>query len=260
MGSYLASVWRCRYFWLSLARLDLMNRYRRSMLGIGWSLLNPVAMALVLCVVFNKLFQLDARDFWLFLLAGLSFWNFIAGSVMQGCQAFRMGESYIRQHRTPLAIYPLRTVLSGSFHLILALLVVAVISTILHGGADPTAWVSLVPALGLILVLAWSLAVVAGLATVYFPDVQHLSEIGLSILFYATPIIYPTTLLRERGLGWLVDYNPLASFADLVRQPLLAGEIASGAAFATATVTAGVAALAAGWLLSRFEHRLVFHL
>ena len=50
MGSYLAAVWRCRYFWLSLVKMDLRTRYRRSVLGMGWSLLQPIAIAVILSV------------------------------------------------------------------------------------------------------------------------------------------------------------------------------------------------------------------
>src|SRR5438874_10877163 len=56
MLSYVSAVWRCRYFWLSLVKMDLRTRYRRSVLGMGWSLLHPIAMTIVLCVVFQTAF------------------------------------------------------------------------------------------------------------------------------------------------------------------------------------------------------------
>lgn len=260
MVTYAAQIWRCRYFWLNLAKMDLLNRYRRSMLGVGWSLLSPIVMALVLCTVFNNLFQLDARDFWMFLLAGLSFWNFIAASATLGCGCFHQGEAYIRQHRAPLAIYPLRIVLGAAFHLLLALAVVLASGWVFSGSLRAEALWSLLPGLVLLLTFGWALALLCGVATVVFPDVRHLTEIGLSIWFYATPIIYPTTLLKQRGLGWLVDYNPLAAFADLIRQPLLEGTLPEGAAFATAALTTLAVVVLGALLLARFERRLVFYL
>lgn len=260
MLGYIGSIWRCRFFWLSLAKMDLQNRYRRSWLGLGWSLLHPVAMAAVLCTVFNRLFELDAKEFWMYLLAGLSFWNFIAGAMIQGCHCFAQGESYIRQHRAPLAIYPLRVVLASAFHLLVALSVVLGASWFLHGWQVFAALPALVPALVLLVVLAWSLAVVGGVLTVFFPDAQHLTEIGLSILFYATPIIYTNDLLKEKGLGWLVDYNPLATFASLIREPLLAGQAPAWELYGNAALTALVLATAAALILARCERRLVFYL
>ena len=60
--SYLSDIWRLRYFWMALVRIDLRNRYRRSMIGIGWSLLHPIAMTIVLCIVFSQLFKLEHKD------------------------------------------------------------------------------------------------------------------------------------------------------------------------------------------------------
>ena len=58
-GAYLAAIWRCRYFWLSLVKMDPRTRYRGSALGIGWSPLHPIAMTIILCTVFGRLFDTD---------------------------------------------------------------------------------------------------------------------------------------------------------------------------------------------------------
>src|SRR5205823_3275105 len=121
MVAYLGAVWRCRYFWLSLVKMDLRTRYRGSALGIGWSLLQPIAMTIILCVVFGSLFNQDIREFAPFLMAGLTFWSFVGAVTVGGCQCFFQGESYIRQHPAPMAIYPLRNMLGASFHFSMAL-------------------------------------------------------------------------------------------------------------------------------------------
>src|SRR5437764_6566568 len=110
---YLSAIWNCRYFLLSLVRMDLRTRYRRSLLGLGWSLLQPLAMTFILCVVFRHFSQLPIRDFAPHVLAGLTGWNFILYCALQGCQCFFQGEAYIRQYPLPLAIYPLRTAIGG---------------------------------------------------------------------------------------------------------------------------------------------------
>src|SRR5262249_51411342 len=113
MLGYFQQVWRCRYFWLSLVKMDLRTRYRRSVLGMGWSLLHPIAMTLILSVVFSKILQQD--DPWRFaqfLLAGLSCWHYIVSVTTQGCQSLFQSEGYIRQYPAPIVIYPLRTALS----------------------------------------------------------------------------------------------------------------------------------------------------
>jgi ABC-type polysaccharide/polyol phosphate export permease len=112
---------------MALVRIDLRKRYRRSVIGIGWSLLHPIAMTIVLCIVFSQLLNQDIRKFAPFLLSGLTFWGFILATVMDGCQCFLQGESYIRQQPAPLAIYPLRSTLGAGFHFLLGFAIVLVL-------------------------------------------------------------------------------------------------------------------------------------
>ena len=150
---------------------------------------------------------------------------------MQGCQCFLRGETYIRQHRAPLAIHALRVVLGAKIHFLLGLAVVLTLVWGLHGFGNLPTLVSLLPAMALLLVLGWSLAVCLGVVNVLFQDTQHLVGVGLQMLFYVTPIIYPANMLRKRNLGWIIDLNPMAAFLELVRRfcPVpVAGEVLPG--------------------------------
>ncbi|MFN4260431.1 MAG: ABC transporter permease [Gemmataceae bacterium] len=262
MVGYLSAVWRCRYFLMSLVRMDLRTRYRGSVLGLGWSLLHPIAMTATLCLVFRHLFQMNARDFAPFLLAGLSCWNYITATTLQGCRCFFQGESYIRQYPAPLAIYPLRTALGGMIHFLLALLVVLMLRLVVYGLPDPLAFLSLLPSLLMLFLLGWGMAVIAGFLNVYFQDTQHLAEIGFQILFYATPIIYkPELLLQRQYLQWLVILNPFVSFLELIRAPLLDGShVPSMQAYIIASATVAFVLGLAGLLLYHCQRRLIFYL
>jgi lipopolysaccharide transport system permease protein len=259
---YLSEIWRLRYFWMALVRNDLRSRYRRSMIGIGWSLLHPIAMTIILCIVFSRVFnnQESLREFAPRLLSGLTFWGFITAVVTQGCQCFFQGESYIRQHPAPLMIYPLRTTLGAGFHFLLGLGLAAVFAWSVNGFVSLPALLAVVPTLALLFVIGWSLAICAGLANVMFQDSEHLVEVVMQFMFYATPIIYPASMLRDRGMGWVVDFNPFAMLLELIQKPLLYGQLPSEVAVrmgaATGVAVVGIAALA----LMRFEKRLIFYL
>jgi ABC-type polysaccharide/polyol phosphate export permease len=80
------------------------------------------------------------------------------------------------------------------------------------------------------------------------------------MLFYLTPVIYPAEMLQQRGLGWLVDYNPLACFLELLRAPLLENRAPSAASFGIAALTVAAAASAAFVMLARLQRRIVFYL
>lgn len=273
MYAYLGSIWTCRFFWLSLVRMDLRSRYRGSMLGIFWSLLHPIAMTAILCVVFSCVFGQDLRIYAPLVFTGLTFWGFFGAALVQGCNCFFQGEAYIRQHPAPMAIYPLRTVLGAAFHSSIALGLAIVIG--LFVGPDTQtnpaatrlhqlmALPSLLPTCLLILVFGWSLSILFGLLNVRFRDTRYLVEIGLQGLFYLTPIMYRIDALpfqNKHRLTLLLRCNPLVSFLDLIRDPILLGRVPSLTTYALAATVVLVLAVTAATALSIQERRLIFHL
>jgi ABC-type polysaccharide/polyol phosphate export permease len=355
MHAYLAAMWKCRFFWLSLVKMDLRSRYRGSILGLGWSLLHPIAMTALFCVVFRIAFKQDLRTYAPLVFTGFTFWGFFSASVLQGCGCFFQGESYIRQFPAPLAIYPLRNVLAAAFHFSIGLMLaigigliagpelkeppvanrpnpqaglkaaepnskLGLVATPPHsqapvkglvgrvvslgvatpphsqapvkaGGSDPketpanpqaglkaaepnsklglvaTRWdqllalPSLLPSCLLVLVFGWSLSVLSGLLSVRFRDTRHLSEIALQGLFYVTPIMYPAKIFEGRyRLTLLLQCNPLTTFLDLLREPLLKGQVPSVTSYAYAASITLLFTLAAMIALRMEERRLIFHL
>jgi ABC-type polysaccharide/polyol phosphate export permease len=245
---------------MALVRSDLRNRYRRSIIGIGWSLLQPIAMTIVLCVVFSQLFKAELRTYAPYLLSGLTFWGFLMAVVMQGCQCFFQAESYIRQQPTPLAIFPLRTTLGAGFHFLLGLGIAMLFVWYVNGFGNLPALLSLVPTLALLFVVGWSLAVCMGVANVLFQDSQHLIEVAMQVLFYVTPIMYYPDQLGNARLEKIIRMNPLAALLDLVRQPLLNDRLPSLWTVGVASLSGLVAVAVAGAVLARFEKRIIFYL
>jgi lipopolysaccharide transport system permease protein len=258
---YFSEIWRLRHFWMALVRIDLRKRYRRSIIGMGWSLLQPIAMMVVLCVVFSQLLNQNIRDFAPFLLSGLTFWGFVSTVVIEGCQCFLQGEAYIRQQPAPLAIYALRTTLGAGFHFVLGFAIVLAFVWWLKGFGNMPALLSLLPTFALMFIVGWSVAVCMGLANVMFQDSQHLIQIAMQIAFYATPIIYrPEMLMGRRLVSWLIRLNPLAAFLELIRAPLLEGRLPSTWAVGLASLSAVIVVAMAMLALRRFEKRLIFYL
>src|SRR5487761_884005 len=97
----------------------------------------------------------------------------------------------------------------------------------------------------------------AGFAHVMFADMKHLLDIGLQIMFYATPIFIPADEMEKRGLAWLVYWNPAAYWLDMVRQPLLNGVCPSLATWSVALATTGLAFALAVLTLVRLQRRLI---
>jgi lipopolysaccharide transport system permease protein len=257
---YLGRVWDCRYFWLSLVRMDLRNRYRRSTLGMGWSLLNPLLMTGVLCAVFGTLFDRPASWYAPYVLLGLAFWSFLVGCVQFGCHALHYGEPYIRHSPAPMAIYPLRATLAAAVHLLVALSAAVALTTVMRGAGTLTSLPMLLPGLLVVFVIGWATATLLAFAWAYFPDAGHLCEVGLQFAFYLTPIIYPPDVVKPPALQAVMAYNPLAAAASLIRTPILDGRAADPTAFVVAGSWAFVLAAAASLTVSRLERRVIFQL
>jgi len=260
MWAYARGIWRCRYFWLMLVKNDLRQRYRRSLLGLGWSLLQPVAMTCIICFVFRTILISGESvvSYAAHVLAGLACWNYILSSTVVGCQCFYNGECYIRQYPAPLAIYPLRTALAATFHFIIAIALVVLLSWCINGLGNVLVLPAVLVSMAILFVVTWSLAVLAGFATVYFQDTQNLCEVGFQILFYLTPIIYPESLLKTQHMGWVADYNPVRALVDLVRKPILEGQVPGAPTLIMAGLAAAVLTTAASLTLARFQKRLIF--
>ncbi len=260
MTAYVAAIWRCRYFWLSLVKMDLETRYRRSLLGLGWSLLHPIVLTITLYMVFRSAFGGDPSSYALEVLTGLVVWNFITGVSTLGCNCFLVAETYIRQHPSPLAIFPLRTALGALVHFGLALLVVLAATALLTGFQSGVALLSLFGSTVLLFGLAWSLALLTGFANVVFRDTEHLLQVCFQILFYGTPIIYPERLLDNYEVGWVLKLNPLVPFLRLFREPILRGEMPSWDTYAAAAASVAVLGCLAMFVLRSLQRRLIFYL
>lgn len=258
---YAQQLWALRYFWFSLVVNDIRSRYRRSIVGVGWSLLRPLGMTVIFCLVFGSMFNRNINDYAPYVLVSVTIWQFIAESMVSGCQCFKTGSAYIRQQRIPHAIFPLRTVLGSGFHFVIALSLGIALTMYLKGIANVPVLLFLPVALLILFVAGWSLAIVAGVAQTYFPDTSHLLEIGIQILFYLTPVMYQTSDFpnRHKFLAALT-YNPIQSLLELIRRPLLQGELPSEFNLAMSLgFTAALAAIAVV-LLRRLERNLVFWL
>jgi lipopolysaccharide transport system permease protein len=262
MIQHLTAMWKFRHFLLSLVKLDLRMRYRRSVLGVGWSLLNPIAMTCVFTVVFSSLLgNGDPIAYAAYVLTGMAMWGFMRDSCLNGCRCFMLNDSYIRQSPIPYTIYTLRTVLGQAIHSLIALGVVFAMIAIFNADIGVLLRIlSVLPGLLLTLLTAWACATIAAFVTVYFHDMQHLLEVGAQIFFFLTPIMYNRKLLDDKQLGWVVDANPISWLLELTRTPLLTGWMPplqmyiAGVGFTLAMI--GLAIGTITWL----QKRVIFHL
>jgi ABC-type polysaccharide/polyol phosphate export permease len=249
-----------------MVRMDLKTRYRRSVLGVGWSLMNPLMMTVVFCLVFGAFFkQADWRTYGPYFLAGLTLFAFVRDSAWSGCYTFFKNENYIRQCPLPLTIYTLRTVLGASIHFGISLLVTIVAVIVLSPeNALRTLgilWV-VIPGVIMLFLFCWSISVLASYMTVFFHDTVQMMEVTFQILFFLTPIMYPKEMIigRGQGLSFLLQINPIYTFMELIREPILTGQVPITWVYVKASIILTTALAMAIGTIVWLEKKMIFHL
>ena len=260
----LNAIWQFRTFLFSLIRKDLRARYRKSALGFGWTLLQPILMTVIFCIIFSAWFHNpDWRAYGPYFLAGMTLFGFVRDSVIAGCSTFYANECYIRQCPAPLTLYTLRTIVGIGIHFLITMGVVILAVLILqpHLGLKVLSiiWV-LAPALAMLFVFCWSISVIASFVSVYFSDASHLAEVVFQVLFFLTPIFYPVSMIVDRGLTILLQVNPIVAFLEIIRTPLLNGEIPPAWAFAKAGIITVVSATMAVGTMAWLQRKLIYRL
>lgn len=264
MLSQLSSIWKFRTFLMSLIRKDLRARYRRSAFGIGWSLLQPILMTVVFCIVFGAWFKNpDWRSYGPYFLAGMTLFTFVRESVVTGCSTFFDNENYIRQCPAPLTLYTLRTIAGIGIHFLIALMVVVLAVLVLQPHMAMkmlTASWAVVPAVMMLFCFCWSISVIASFIAVYFYDAAHLAEVLFQILFFLTPIIYPVSMIVDRQLTIILTLNPIVAYLEIIRTPLLTGQVPPAWAFVKAGIVTATSATAALGTMAWLQRRLIYKL
>ena len=256
---YVKRLFRLRHFLFAVVWNDLNNRYRRSVLGIAWSLARPLGMTLVLTLVFSSMFGGGRSDYAPYLFLGLAVWQFFVETISDGCLTFSNGASYIRQQPLPLLLFPIRAALVGGFHTLVALTVAAAIACYVVGLPPLLPLLSLLPALLLIFVLGVTFASIFGAMHSLFPDTKHLLEIIMQGLYFLTPIMYrPESFAGSPWKSALLPLNPFGSVLELVRAPLLAGECASPGHWGMVMAFTACSGMLAFLVMRKVQRELVF--
>lgn len=207
------------------SRREYRIRYRQSLLGLGWAVLQPLATLAVYGTVLAGLLGIDAPGglpYASFAFAGLVPWTFVASAIAAGVPATVNASSLISKVYFPREVIPLSVALACSLDLAIATVILLLLSLAQGISIGPALLALLV--IDAILVL-WVAAgtIFAASLTVFVRDLRHVLPFALQLLFFASPIMYPSTLLPARW-RWLEDANPLAYAAEATRDAVLRNE------------------------------------
>ena len=204
--------------WMLVVR-DLKVRYRRSVIGFLWTMLQPLMTMVVLHAVFSSIFKFDIRNFPVYALSGIMFWNFFSQSITVSMNSLKNHAHILQKVPVPLAIFPVTTVISGVINLHFTLVPLFAILVATGHPIGPSLFF-----LPVAILVATLFTLGAGLLlsplAVFFSDVVELVGVVLTMLYFLTPIFYPLSIVSERSWFWVVRYNPIRSILEIFRDPI----------------------------------------
>ncbi len=227
---------------------DLTVRYKRSILGFFWTMLNPLLMMVILTIVFSTIFRFAISHYETYFLSAYLPWIYFSQTTVGAMLGIAWNGPLMKRVRIPKSIFAVSAVISGMANLLLSLLPLAVI--MLAVGAPLRPALLFLPVSLLILAL-FTLGVSLGLSivAVYFADVKEMYQVGVMALMYLSPIFYPIEIVPEQ-FAWIVRLNPLLYLLRIVRDPIYAGRLPAASDLAISALWAAVAMLL-GWLAFR---------
>ena len=198
---------------------DIKIKYRKSVLGVLWTLLNPLFMMIVLSVVFSNLFKFDVENFPVYLLSGQLIFNFFSESTTNAMSAILANSSLIKNIYVPKYLFVLSRVFSSTINLLASF--TAMVCVMLAMRVDLHYTVLLVP-IPLLFIVMFSLGVglLLSALTVKFRDIMHLYSVFVTALMYLTPVIYPMSIL-PMWLKPIVTLNPITNILEMFRAVML---------------------------------------
>jgi ABC-type polysaccharide/polyol phosphate export permease len=236
-------LWAYRNLIYNLAQRELRSRYKKSILGWLWSLINPASTLLIYSLVFGVFLKQSPPDvaanghtdiYALYLFAGLWVWNYFNGTVVGAIAALQASGPLLNKVYFP----PACPAIANTVTVLLQAFIESAILTVVMLLLGNLGWSVLLFPLLIVLLTLFSLGVGLALSVynVYYRDVSYLVGIGMNLLFYATPIIYPINKVPEEAKGLplqkIFEMNPIAQFVAWSRDIFWSNSWPSAASFA----------------------------
>lgn len=261
MKEYWQKIYKTRYFWSHLARCELKARFRRSKLGLLWTVLQPLFLTMIMAIVFSTVFHQSLGEYAVYILSGIVVWNLISASIIAGGNSILSAEQYIRQFNHPVTIYSLRSAVLNIITFLIEMIALAI-------------WVLLSRPLNLVIgiislpitclfyfILSWSCTTIAGFSNCKYRDYPQIMALCMQAIWYISPVMFQEQLfLSNNKLKLLYMWNPITHVLNLVRRPMLYGQWPNLQDYIYVGVLAIICCSWAYWINKNNEKKIIFYL
>jgi ABC-2 type transport system permease protein len=213
-----------RYLVVQFVRRDILTRYKRSALGVAWTMLNPLGTMLILTIVFSSVFGGSQEGYAAYVLSGLIAWNFFAQSTNAATLHLVWGGSLLRKIYIPRTSFAVSATGTGLINLLLSLIPLAIVMLIIR---VPIRWTIIFLPIPILFLAMFALGIGLLISTmaIYYADFAEMYQIALTAWMYLTPVIYSPEILPEIYRIWIIRLNPMYYLIELFRMPIYYGEV-----------------------------------
>lgn len=234
-----------KYLLGQLIRRDILTRYKRSVLGVAWTMLNPLGTMLILTFVFSNFFKNAIPHFPVYILSGLLVWNFFAQATNAAISGLVWGGSLLKRIYIPSTVFGVSAIGTALVNLVISIVPLIIVMLV---DRAPFYWSMLFLPISILILTAFTLGFglfISSLA-VFFPDVGEMYQVLLTAWMYLTPIIYPESMIPENSLPFF-RINPMYWMVKMFRIPIVEGRFPIWQEILPALAWA-VGILIVGWL------------
>lgn len=244
MSKYIKNFTKYRFLLVELVKKGIKLKYRRSKLGILWTLIEPLLTMIVLTIVFGTLFGTTDKTFPVYILTGRLLYSFFSNSTKAAMKSIQSNSGMIKKVYVPKYIYPLSSVLFNYVIFLISLIILVLVAAVLQ--IKPTIYLlQIFIPLIIILVMSLGVGLILATLTVFFRDLEYLWNVGLMLVMYTSAIFYHPEKLLATGFDWIIKLNPLYGVIDNFRnavfgQPLNMYSLTVSLGFSVASVAIGL--------------------
>lgn len=222
MKQYIKNFLRYKYLLLELVKKNIKLKYRRSYLGILWTLIEPLLTMMVLTLVFGTFFGKDDEQFPVYILAGRLLYAFFSSASKSGLKSVSGNAAMIKKVYVPKYIFVLSSVISNFVTFVISLVVLVGVGAVLH--VQPTVYLlqAIIP-LVILLVMTLGVSMILATLNVFFRDIEYIWSVMTMLIMYASAIFYQPERVINTGNGWVFNVNPVYMCISNFRASVLYG-------------------------------------
>ena len=253
----LKGIFKYRDLVFQLIHRDIVARYKRSVLGIAWTMLNPLGTMVIITVVFSQIFH-SLEKYPIYVLSGLIAWNFFAQTTTAAMQQTVWGSNLYHRIYLPRTTFTVASMGTGFVNFLLSLIPLGLIMGIT--GASFTRALFILPISILLLAFfALGIGLLFSSLVIFFHDVTEMYQIALTAWMYLTPIFYPAEILPDTSRSLILNLNPMYHLIQIFRMPIYEGKLPASSDLLISVIISLIT-LTTGWyIFSKKSSRIAYY-